>query len=72
MKVTDKTGYLVTVLEVVDNEDIILITEKGVVIRQNIGKINVIGRNTQGVKLMQVNSEDKISDVAKIVLDDEE
>jgi DNA gyrase subunit A len=72
MKVTEKTGNLVTVLEVVDNEDIILITEKGVVIRQEIGKINVIGRNTQGVKLMQVSSEDKISDVAKIVIENGE
>jgi DNA gyrase subunit A len=72
MRVTEKTGYLVTVLEVVDTEDIILITEKGVVIRQNIGKIKVIGRNTQGVKLMQVSPEDKISDVAKIVIENEE
>jgi DNA gyrase subunit A len=70
MKVTDKTGFLVAVLEVVENEDIILITEKGVVIRQSIGKISVIGRNTRGVKLMQLDREDKISDVAKIVIDE--
>jgi DNA gyrase subunit A len=68
MKVTDKTGPLVAVLEVVDNEDIILITEKGVVIRQHIGKISIIGRNTQGVKLIKLDENDKIGDVAKIVL----
>jgi DNA gyrase subunit A len=53
---------------VVDNEDIILITEKGVVIRQHIGKISIIGRNTQGVKLIKLDENDKIGDVAKIVL----
>jgi DNA gyrase subunit A len=67
MKVNEKTGPLVAVLEVVDNEDIILITEKGVVIRQHIGKISIIGRNTQGVKLIKLDDNDKIGDVAKIV-----
>ena len=59
------------VLEVVDDEDIILITENGVVIRQHIGKISVIGRNTQGVKLIRLDKNDKIGDVAKIVLGNE-
>ncbi len=71
MKVNEKTGHLVAVLEVVDNEDIILITENGVVIRQHIGKISVIGRNTQGVKLIRLDKNDKIGDVAKIVLGNE-
>ncbi len=71
MKVNEKTGHLVAVLEVVDNEDIILITENGVVIRQDIGKISVIGRNTQGVKLIRLDKNDKIGDVAKIVLGNE-
>ncbi|TFH02661.1 MAG: DNA gyrase subunit A [Calditrichales bacterium] len=72
MKVTEKTGCLVAVLEVVDNEDIIIITENGVVIRQHIGKISVIGRNTQGVRLIRLDEHDKIGDVAKIVLGSEE
>jgi DNA gyrase subunit A len=67
MKVNDKTGNLVAVLEVVDTEDIIIITEKGVVIRQHIGKISIIGRNTQGVKLIRLDENDKIGDVAKMV-----
>jgi len=71
MKVNEKTGHLVAVLEVVDNEDIILITENGVVIRQHIGKISIIGRNTQGVKLIRLDENDKIGDVAKIVLGNE-
>jgi len=68
MKVNEKTGPLVAVLEVVDNEDIIIITMNGVVIRQHIGKISVIGRNTQGVKLLRLDEKDRIGDVAKIVL----
>jgi DNA gyrase subunit A len=47
MKVNEKTGFLVAVLEVVDNEDIIIITTNGVVIRQHISKISIIGRNTR-------------------------
>ena len=71
MKVNEKTGHIVTMLEVVDNEDIIMITEKGVAIRQHIGNIKVIGRNTQGVRLMRIDK-DKISDVAKMVSEEEE
>jgi DNA gyrase subunit A len=67
MKVSDKTGVLVSVLEVVDNEDVILITENGVAIRQQIGRVSVTGRNTQGVKLIRLDENDRISDVAKIV-----
>jgi DNA gyrase subunit A len=72
MKVNEKTGYLISVLEVVDNEDIIMITEKGVAIRQHIGKISVTGRNTQGVKLIRLDEDDRIGDVAKIVAGSDE
>ncbi len=72
MKLNEKTGYLIRVLEVVDNEDIIMITEKGVAIRQHIGKISVTGRNTQGVKLIRLDEDDRIGDVAKIVASTEE
>jgi DNA gyrase subunit A len=72
MKVNEKTGPLVAVLEVLDNEDIIVITENGVVIRQHIGKISVTGRNTQGVKLIRLDPDDRIGDVAKLVVDNGE
>jgi DNA gyrase subunit A len=68
MKVNDKTGPLLSALEVVDTEDIIIITEKGVVIRQDISDISVIGRNTQGVRLIKLDEDDSIGDVAKIVM----
>jgi DNA gyrase subunit A len=72
MKINDKTGPVVNVLNVVDSEDIIMITEKGIVIRQHIGKISVTGRNTQGVRMIKLDSDDKLSDVAKIVATEEE
>jgi DNA gyrase subunit A len=71
MKVNEKTGKLIAMLEVVDNEDIIIITEHGVAIRQHIGSISVIGRNTQGVRLIKLDENDRISDVAKIVAGNE-
>jgi len=66
MKVTPKTGQLVGALGISQQEDIMIITEKGVVIRQNTGDISVIGRNTQGVKLIRLVENDKIGDVAKL------
>ena len=67
MKITEKTGRLVNALGVIEGEDIMIITEKGVVIRQNTENISIIGRNTQGVKLIRLDIEDKVSDVAKLV-----
>ncbi|MEJ2542574.1 MAG: DNA gyrase subunit A [Calditrichaceae bacterium] len=67
MKVTPKTGKIVNGLGITEGEDIMIITEKGVVIRQNTENISIIGRNTQGVKLIRLDSEDKVSDVAKLI-----
>ncbi len=68
MKITEKTGNLVTALTLVEEEDIMIITEKGVVIRQNTESISLIGRNTQGVKLIRLDADDKVADVAKVVV----
>ena len=70
MRLTKKTGKLVSALGVVQNEDIMIITEKGIVIRQNVEDISVIGRNTQGVRLIRLDENDKVSDVAKVMLTD--
>ena len=67
MKVTDKTGRLVSALGISEGEDIMIITENGVVIRQNTESISIIGRNTQGVKLIRLDTSDKVSDVAKLI-----
>jgi len=67
MKLTKKTGQLVDAIGVVENEDLMVITEGGVVIRQNMDDISIIGRNTQGVKIIRLDEEDRVSDVAKVV-----
>ena len=68
MRITEKTGKLVGALGIQQEEDIMIITEKGVVIRQNTANISIIGRNTQGVKLIRLDKEDHIGAVAKVVL----
>jgi DNA gyrase subunit A len=71
-KVTKKTGKLISALELAEDEDIIIITEKGIIIRQSTANISVIGRNTQGVKLIRLDTDDVVSDVAKIVVSEED
>ena len=68
MKVTEKTGKLVSAIGIQEEEDIMIITENGVVIRQNTGSISIIGRNTQGVKLIRLDDGDRIGDVAKVMI----
>ena len=72
MKKTAKTGPLVTILETTDDDDLMIITNAGVMIRQKVDLIRVIGRNTQGVKLIRLDDGSKISSVTKVVNDAEE
>ncbi len=72
MKTTDKTGNVIAVKEVVDQDGLMIITEKGIVIRQDIKSIRVIGRATQGVKLINLESGDRVTDVARIIAEDDE
>jgi DNA gyrase subunit A len=66
MNVTDKTGQVVAMKEVVDGDDIVVMTEKGMVIRSHVADIRVLGRNTQGVRLIRLNDADKITGVAVV------
>ncbi len=66
MRVTAKTGKLIDAIDISESEDIMIITENGVVIRQSIDDINVIGRNTQGVRLIRLDENDKVSDITKV------
>lgn len=66
IKTTERNGYLVSIQEVVDDEDLLIITSSGKVIRQYIKNIPVISRNTQGVRLITLAQGDKVSGVAKI------
>ena len=72
LKKTEKTGSLVSILEVVDTDDIMIITSAGVMIRQATNEIRTIGRNTQGVRLIRLDEGAKISSVAKVVKEDED
>ncbi|MCF7800694.1 MAG: DNA gyrase subunit A [Candidatus Marinimicrobia bacterium] len=66
VKVTPKVGKMLALLEVVDQDDLMIITAKGVLIRLPIGKIRSIGRNTQGVRLIRLDEKDTISAVTRV------
>ncbi len=72
MKSSDKNGSVISIREVVDNDDLMIITTKGIMIRQNLGEIRVMGRNTQGVRLIKLHEGDTISAVASVVGDDDD
>ncbi len=72
MKSSDKNGSVISIREVVDNDDLMIITTKGIMIRQNVGEIRVMGRNTQGVRLIKLHESDTISAVASVVGEDDE
>jgi len=72
LKANNKTGKLVSIMEVVDDDDLMIITDKGIMIRQSIKKINVIGRNTQGVKLIRLDKGSSIASVTKVIKEEEE
>ncbi len=72
MKLTDKTGPLVAQLTVSEDEDILLITDEGVIIRMAAGDISVIGRATQGVRLMRLGEDAKIVAVARAEQEEDE
>jgi len=67
MKLTSKTGNLVGALGIEEEQQLMIITQNGVVIRQIAESISIIGRNTQGVKLIRLDENDRVSDVAKLI-----
>ena len=66
MNITDKTGNLVAIKEVVDSDDLMIINKSGITIRMKVADLRVMGRATQGVKLIRLNDDDAISSVEKI------
>ncbi len=72
MNVTDKTGALVAIKEVVDTDDLMIINKSGITIRISMDELRVMGRATQGVRLIRVGEGDEISSVEKISRDEEE
>ena len=72
LNVTEKTGKLVAIKGVVDTDDLMIINRSGITIRLRVADIRVIGRATQGVRLIKLNEGDRISSVAQVDMDNEE
>lgn len=72
LKTSEKNGKMVDIKEIDDNDDIVIITEKGMIIRQHAKDLRVMGRNTQGVKLIKLNAGDRISAIARVVPEEED
>ncbi|MBP1647074.1 MAG: gyrA [Bacteroidetes bacterium] len=72
VKTTEKTGKMVAIREVVESDDVVIITSGGIIIRQHASEIRLAGRNTQGVHLIRLDQGDSIADVAAVVSEDEE
>ncbi len=72
MKVTDKTGAVVGVRMVTDDDDIMLVTDGGKVIRTPVKGISIIGRNTQGVRLIELAEGEKVVSVARLAEKEED
>jgi DNA gyrase subunit A len=72
LNVTDKTGSLIAIKDVTDNDDLMIITKSGIIIRLAVKDLRVIGRATQGVRLINLGDTDEIASVAKVDVDPEE
>jgi len=72
INVTDKTGELISIKNVSDEDDLMIITKKGITIRMHVDILRVMGRATQGVKLINLKGTDEIAAVAKVFRDDED
>ena len=71
VKTTDKVGKMIALMEVVDGDELVIITTHGMVIRQSVKDLRVMGRNTQGVRVIRLKDNDSIADIAKVLPEDE-
>ena len=67
LKISEKTGHVVTTVAVNDKDSIIITTAKGMVIRTSLQSIRVMGRAAQGVRIVKLQSGDKVVDLVKVV-----
>ncbi|SHH64378.1 DNA gyrase subunit A [Winogradskyella jejuensis] len=72
ISITEKTGNLVAIKNVTDEDDLMIINKSGIAIRMEVSDLRVMGRATQGVKLINLKGNDSIAAVAKVMKDDEE
>ncbi len=71
MKLTSRTGKVVAIRSVLDTDELMLITRNGVVNRQRVAEMRIIGRATQGVRLVSLGEGDAIMDVARVIADED-
>ena len=71
VKTTDKVGKMIALMEVVDGDELVIITTHGMVIRQSVKDLRVMGRNTQGVRVIRLKDDDTIADIAKVLPEEE-
>jgi DNA gyrase subunit A len=71
VKTSDKIGKMIALMEVNDNDELVIISTKGMVIRQSMKDIRVMGRATQGVRVIRLKDGDSIADIAKVVPEEE-
>ncbi len=72
VKTNDKVGKMIAMMDVVDGDELVIISSHGMVIRQSVKDIRVMGRNTQGVRVIRLNEGDSIADIAKVIPEDED
>lgn len=72
MNITDKTGALIAIKSVVDTDDLMIINKSGITIRMQVDQLRVMGRATQGVRLINLRNGDEIAAVAKVEISEED
>lgn len=72
LNLTEKTGSLVAILDVVDTDDLMIINKSGMTIRMQISDLRVMGRATQGVRLINIKGNDSIAAIAKVMREEDE
>jgi DNA gyrase subunit A len=71
LKTSDKIGEMIAIMEVLDDDDLMIMTQRGVLIRLPIKDVRVIGRATQGVRLIRLDEGDEIASIARVVSGDD-
>ena len=72
LNITEKTGDLISIKNVTDNDDLMIINKSGLIIRLGVAELRVMGRATQGVRLINLKNDDAIAAVAKVEIDEDE
>ncbi|MFH1936232.1 MAG: DNA gyrase subunit A, partial [Bacteroidota bacterium] len=69
INITEKTGRLIAIKQVTDQDDLMIINRSGIIIRMAVGNLRVVGRATQGVRLLKIKEGDRIAAVAKVEIE---